>query len=195
VDDLELLLRWREGHKAAGEALVTRHYAAVYRFFRNKAPNDVDDLTQRTFLACVEGRERFEQRASLRTFLFSIARHVLYEFYRRRRRDEVIDFGLSTAEGLDPSPSKLVAARDDRERLLIAMRRLPVDLQVALELYYWEDLSTREMADALEVPAGTVQRRLQRGRARLQQELARLGVSSDGAAEELLADRIREETR
>lgn len=195
MDDGQLLQRWRDGDLSAGEALVTRHYPAIYRFFRNKAPDDVDDLTQRTFLGCAEGRERFEQLSSFRTFLFGVARHVLYEHFRRRRRDQVIDFGLSTAEGLAPTASQQLAARDERQRLMMALRRLPVDLQVALELYYWEDLSTREMAEALELPAGTVQRRLQRGRARLQQELALLGQQEECAGAAALLRRAYEKTR
>jgi RNA polymerase sigma-70 factor (ECF subfamily) len=41
---------------------------------------------------------------------------------------------------------------------------LPVDLQVALELHYWEDLSTAELAGILEIPQGTVKSRLRRAR-------------------------------
>ena len=195
VEDRELLLRWGNGEAEAGDALVTRHYPAVYRFFSNKAPADVDDLTQRTFLACVENRDRFEQRSSFRTFLFGIARNVLYEHFRRRRRDHAIDFGLSSAEALDPTASQRLVARDERQRLLAAMRRLPVDLQVALELHYWEDLSTKEMAEVLEIPAGTVQRRLQRARATLQRELAKVPEPDDRAAAHALARRLRGETR
>jgi RNA polymerase sigma factor (sigma-70 family) len=179
VDDRELLMRWGEGDAGAGDALVTRHYPAVYRFFRNKAPGHVDDLTQRTFLACTEGRARFEQRSSFRSFLFGVARHVLYEHFRQRRRDQAIDFGLSTAEGLDPSASQKLAARDEQQRLLTAMRRLPLDLQVALELYYWEDLGVAEIAEVLETPVGTVKSRLQRARVRLDELIVELSESDD----------------
>jgi DNA-directed RNA polymerase specialized sigma24 family protein len=54
--DIELLEAWRGGDRRAGEQLFERHYAAVARFFRNKLEFGVDDLIQRTFLACVEGR-------------------------------------------------------------------------------------------------------------------------------------------
>lgn len=183
MDDGELLRRWRDGDVRAGDALLTRHYEAVYRFFRNKAPDAVDDLTQRTFSACTEGRSRFAQRASFRSYLFGIARNVLHEHFRRRRRDARIDFGVSTAAGLDPTASQLLVAQQDQLGLLNALRRLPVDLQVALELHYWEELSTVEMADVLQIPRGTVKRRLQRARQTLERLLAEIDsghVAGDG---------------
>ena len=57
---------------------------------------------------------------------------------------------------------------------LEAMRRVPLDLQIALELHYWEDMTTAELAEVLEIPQGTVKSRLRRGREALQAELARL---------------------
>lgn len=172
VDDAELFRLWCEGDKGAGDALLTRHYAAVYRFFRNKAPSDVDDLTQHTFSACAGARARFAgQAATFRSYLFGIARHVLHEHLRRKRRDARIDFGVSTAAGLDPTASQLLAATRDQQALLLALRRLPMDLQVALELHYWEELSTAEIADVLEVSQGTVKRRLQRARQLLEKML------------------------
>ncbi|MEZ4372915.1 MAG: sigma-70 family RNA polymerase sigma factor [Polyangiaceae bacterium] len=47
-------------------------------------------------------------------------------------------------------------------RLVEALQRLPLDLQMAIELYYWEELSVAELAEALEIPAGTVKSRLHR---------------------------------
>ncbi len=82
--DEELLHAWRCGDKAAGDKLVDRHYESVDRFFRNKVnEHDLGDLTQRTFLACLEHPDRYEGRhgATFKTYLLGIA-WVLFKHYR-----------------------------------------------------------------------------------------------------------------
>ena len=66
------------------------------------------------------------------------------------------------------------------------MRRIPVDCQVVLELLYWEELTTVEMAAVLEIPEGTVKSRLRRGRALLREAIEALASSPDLAGSTLL---------
>src|ERR1044071_7833713 len=87
--DRELLHRWGEGCRKAGDALIDRHFAAVYRFFRNKVGAELEDLVQQTFLACVEARARFREESSFKTFLLAIARYQLYARYGQRRRESM----------------------------------------------------------------------------------------------------------
>ena len=61
--------------------------------------------------------------------------------------------------------------------LLDALRRIPLELQILLELHYWEAMTTEEIAEALGVPLGTVRGRLQRGRARLLEVIDELPVA------------------
>jgi RNA polymerase sigma-70 factor (ECF subfamily) len=72
---------------------------------------------------------------------------------------------------LGTSPSAVVARRNDRALLLDALRRIPVQLQIALELHYWEDMSTAEIAAALEIPHGTAKSTLRRAREHLRRAL------------------------
>jgi len=76
---------------------------------------------------------------------------------------KAIDTGVTSVVDLGMSPSGAAAEAQDFVRLRDALRRLPIDVQVALELYYWEDLSGPEMADVLELPEGTVRSRIRRG--------------------------------
>ncbi|PCC74268.1 RNA polymerase, sigma subunit, ECF family [Nannocystis exedens] len=174
--DSELFAAWQAGDAEAGDELVGRHFAAVARFFRNKVATGGEDLIQHTFLGCLEARARFRQESSFRTFLFSIARNVLLAHLRtlRRAHDRQVDFGVSSLFDLDPSPSQIVAREQEQQLLLDALRRLPVDLQLALELFYWEGLPLAELAQVLEVPPGTVKSRLFRARQQLKEQLEQL---------------------
>lgn len=180
--DAGLVAAWRAGDREAGKRLFARHYAPVARFFRNKVGEAGPDLIQRTFLACLEGRERFRQEASFRSYLFSIAYKILCKYYREQRRDHGrdggrVDFEEESAHSLS-SPISAVVARQEQRLLLEGLRRLPVDYQVVLELYYWEGMSAAELADVLAIPVGTAKTRLRRGRELLEQRLAEISTSA-----------------
>ena len=170
--DIDLLTRWREGEAEAGQALFERHFDAIYRFFCNKVGRDVDDLVQETFLGCVHSRDRFRADASFRTYLFAVARKQLLRYRDRWRKNNADDdFDAYRVVDVDATPSQVVVDTEQQALLLRALRRLPLDLQIALELFYWEGLKSADVADVLEIPHGTVRSRLRRAREVLQEHL------------------------
>jgi RNA polymerase sigma factor (sigma-70 family) len=170
--DLELLDRWCAGDRRAGNELFQRHFDSVCRFFQNKLDRDFDELVQTTFLACVRSREQFRRQSSFRTYLFTIARHELYAHLRRRRRDQQnLDFGVTSIADLEPTARSLIDRNKEHERLLRALRALPVEQQVLLELHYWEDMSPTELAEVLDIPAVTARTRLYRARQALRERM------------------------
>jgi RNA polymerase sigma-70 factor (ECF subfamily) len=179
--DFDLLEGWRGGDRASGDTLFARHFRGLFRFFRSKVDDAIaEDLTQVTFLACVDGKDKFRQAASFRTYLFSIARNQLFMHFRRRgRQDKVMEFGTASVADLGAGPGTLAAAKAEQRLLLQALRRIPVDFQIAVELYYWEGLSTRELAEILGIPEGTVRSRLTRAREHLARHMEELAASPD----------------
>jgi RNA polymerase sigma factor (sigma-70 family) len=154
----------------------------VLRFFRTKAGDDADDLTQRTFLRCVEATTTFRGESSFKAFAFGIARNVLFEYIRSRRRDAAVDpdFGASSIMDLNPRASTVVFNRVEQRMLVQALQQMPLEIQLTLELFYWEELSIEEIAEVVNQASGTVKSRLHRGRALLRAALERM---SKGPAE------------
>jgi RNA polymerase sigma-70 factor (ECF subfamily) len=151
---------------------MRRYIDGVGRFFRSKCSDGVEDLMQRTFLACAKRRDSLRDPASFRSFLFAVAAKELAEHYRRQGRQMArLDGDVHSAYDIDPSPSMLVAQRQERRVLLEALRRIPLNAQIAIELHYWERLRTHEIADVLGVPEGTVKSRLRRARELLKTEI------------------------
>jgi RNA polymerase sigma-70 factor (ECF subfamily) len=183
VTDAQLLRAWASGDKLAGERLFERHFEAVARFFRNKLSADAhhEDLIQKTFLGCVEARERFRGDASFRSFLFAIAHNQLSKHWRARSRDRV-DLQSVSVFDLDPSPSAALARNQEQRQLLLALRRIPLDNQVALELHYWESMTAAEISEVLGLPLGTTKTRLRRAKQLLEIELRAL-QGSDSSVE------------
>lgn len=175
--DEELLAAWRRGNAAAGSELFDRHFRSIARFFANKVSDGVEDLVQRTFLACVEGRDRFQGSSSFRTYLFGCAHNILREHIRGRRREAPVDFGATSAHDLGPGPATVFGRHREEKLLLHALRQIPLDHQVVLELFYWEQMSGRELAETLGEPEGTVRTRLRRGRQLLEEKIGQLAES------------------
>lgn len=180
-DERALFEAWCGGDRSAGTVLFDRHYEAIARFFHNKVAAHVGaDLIQATFLGCVEARARFRGEAGFRTFLFAVARNVLHKHYRSQRGPSGrIEFGEVTAFDLAPSASAVMRAREERQLLLEALRRVPIEHQEVLELLYWEQLPVAVIAEIVGVPEGTVKTRLRRGRALLEQRMQELAETPE----------------
>lgn len=176
--DEALLERWRAGDGAAGEALFRRYYPSIERFFGSKVTTATADLAQETFVACVEARTRIREGQRFRSYLFAVAYNVLCGHLRRRYKKVItVDIDQVSMRDLSPSPSTLIGARGRDRLLLEALRTLSLEHQVILELHYWESLGTREIADVLDLPSGTVKSRLIRARRGLRAALENLDAS------------------
>lgn len=185
--DDELLAKWRDGDSAAGTELFRRLFRTVRRFFFNKVPErDIEDLLQKTFTALVEGRDKFRGDASVRTYVFSIARRVLFRYLRdfaRRDSKHVPDLSVSSIALLGVTPGTAIAVQEEEEQVRLALQQIPVHFQTILELSYWEGVSNAELAEILEVDPTTVRTRLFRARKALAKALEGTGTTDDAAIE------------
>lgn len=181
-DDLVLLDRWGAGDQAAGNTLFKKYFGTVYRFFEGKIEGEQDDLVQETFLACMRGRDGFRRQSTFRTYLLAIARHTLFGYWRRKQEArQSIDFDAISVAALTTSIGTRMVKGQDRAALLAALRTLPVDQQLLLEMFYWEDLERDKLAEVFEVEEATIGSRLFRARKALGEALgaAPAGVEAD----------------
>lgn len=179
-NDEALLEAWRGGERRAGNELFQRHFEPVRRFFVNKTDGDASELVQRTFLGCVAAQSRFEGRSSFRTFLFAIAHNVLREHYRARSRsgrEDDVD-ALSIVD-LGAGPSTVLHAQREQRALLLALRRIPLQFQVVLELYFWEQMTGGEIGEILSIPEDTARSRIRRGKELLKSALEQVASSPE----------------
>jgi len=189
-EDLALLDRWIAGDAAAGNDLFKRHFAVVYRFFETKTEGDIDDLVQETFLACLKGRATFRRQSRFRTYLLAIARHTLFHYWRKRKTGGVpLDFDEISVASLSTTAGSKLAKEQDRAALLAALRELPLDQQLLLELYYWEEMDRDALAEVFDVETSTIGTRLFRARAALEAHLDHAHDHSALKLRRLIADR------
>ena len=184
ASDFELVERWGRGDAEAGNELVQRHYTSVFRFFELRVTHAAEDLTQRTFLACSEALSRRTLHTSFRSYLFGIARNQMLMHLRKASRLEGLrHFGNDGDRPSRKTSMSAIFARSEQQQLLLqAMVALAPDLQIAMQLYYWDGLTTTEIGEAIGIPASTVGTRLARARDHIRDYLANLRVSAKLAA-------------
>lgn len=175
----EQLERWRAGDEAAGRAFVDAWFDALYRFFRNKVGDDADDLVQDTLLALLKNKVPFRGEATFRSYVFKVARSRLYDraeaWHKKGARH--VDVSVTSMADLKVTPSTLLGKKQEERVLLKALRALPIEQQVLLSLFYFEDLTGPELASAMDVPEGTV-----RSRIRLAKDALRTAIEAASAS-------------
>ena len=170
-----LVARARDGDEHAFGELVTRYQALAARVARLVAPGiDVDDAVQEAFVKAWYAMPRFRPGAPFKPWICRIAANEARNQIRSARRREALALRETSArrdERSVPPPEGQVLAREDAEALVRAMNRLGSNDRLVIAYRWLLDLSEAEMADALEVPAGTVKSRLSRAMTKLRTAL------------------------
>ncbi len=177
--DLELLEKWRAGDRRAGDLLFARHFKGIRTYFFVKFPQEHEDLIQETFSRMVKNRDKFRGDSSLKTYLYRIASYVGQEHLRRRYKVGG-DFSPTTSSFADVSgrrQSSILAAREEHRLLLDAIWNLPIEQQDLLQLYYWQDLTGKQVAEIVELPESTVRGRIRLTITRLRKLYKELGAN------------------
>jgi RNA polymerase sigma-70 factor (ECF subfamily) len=163
--EMRLVRTWRSGDRDAGDKLLRRYAPILHSYFSRRVGRNVDDLVQRTLLACIQSMARYEGRSSFKSYLLGIAQN---QFLMSLRSDGPLvssDVGLSTSP--EHSPSQLVAFRQEQLILVMALVKVEPEFRLVLKLFYWGGCSVEEIAEELGIRPGTVKSRLARGRAML----------------------------
>ena len=175
--EAELLLRAGRGDEAAFLLLYERHRTPVFRFACRMlgSAEQAEDVTQECFLSILRRPEAFQaERASLRTYLCAIARHLALKQLRKRGQETLVDDPPEEASrgaaGERDALSAVIEA-EAAEAVRSAVEALPPLQREAVVLFEYQELSLVDIATVCEVDVGTVKSRLHRARERLRRTL------------------------
>lgn len=170
--DSDLLERFVRGDRDAFERLFNAFRGDVYRWIVRivRDPSASEDVLVEAFWRAYRGRARFDSSRSFGAWLRRIATNAALDHLRdAKSRAGWREFGATVAAPDSPD-------RGVTEAVAIALRSLTPKLQVVATLAIIEELPHEEIADALDLPVGTVKSRLHRATRALRVELARLGI-------------------
>jgi RNA polymerase sigma factor (sigma-70 family) len=174
LEESDLIERAKRGDTHAYEALVHAYQGIAFRtaYVIARDATDAEDATQDGFVKAWRALGRFRQGAPFRPWLLSIVANEA----RNRRRSAGRRAGLAlraAAEepsgGAAPSPEAALLSAEQRASLLAAVNDLPDDQRTVVSLRYFVGLSETEVAEALDVPQGTVKSRTARALERLRE--------------------------
>ena len=192
--EAELLLKAARGDEAAFLLLYERHRTIVFRFACRMLgrPELAEDVTQECFLSILRRPEAFQPgRASLRTYLCAIARHLAFKQLRKMGQETTMEEPPEERnEGPRPARDALteVIAGEAATAVRAAVERLPPLQREAVVLFEYQEMSLADIAAVCETDVGTVKSRLHRARERLRRVLRPLlldGPPAKGAASQV----------
>lgn len=170
--DEALMAAYVAGDVAAFDLLFERYAALVLGIARRytATSGDAEDVVQQTFLNLHRARRDFRQGSRLRPWLATIALNVAREHGRRRARRPAVALAVDVkAPGAGPADEAV--ARDDRERVRMALNGLGAAQRQVIELHWFAGLSFPEVAQAVGAGLSAVKVRAHRGYAKLREAL------------------------
>ena len=154
-------------------------YSSALRMTRN--PADAEDLVQETFLRAYRGFGGFREGTNLKAWMYRIMTNTYINSYRKKQRepltvpDENVEdwflYDRLAARSAEASAESVVLEAMPDEDVQAALEDLPEQFRMAVLLADVEGMSYKEIAEALDIPIGTVMSRLHRGRKSLERAL------------------------
>lgn len=176
-----LLVEQAKSEPEAFGELLLRYQDQVYNYLYRMIGHreDAADLAQEVFLRVYKSLHRFRAGAPFRPWLYKIATNVAINYLRARRATLPLDEEAPLREDRF-SPERMAELRELGHQVGQVLLQLPEAYRAVILMRHIEELSYEEMAQALDVPLGTVKVRLHRARLLLMEKLRASGALSDG---------------
>ena len=167
--EADLVARCRQGDEQAFRELVDRYKDVVFRLIARSAADRsrVEDLAQDVFLKIHRGLPYFRGEAKLTTWIYRIVLNLLSQEGDRRRAAREVALDADVPAHQPRSHDRTASDLELRDRLEKAMARLPANYRLLVASHYLDEVKYEDLAEALEIPVGTVKTHLHRAKKQL----------------------------
>ena len=161
----------RAGDKAAFDILCDRYLPVVYNRLRAKLPPEaVEDVTQQVFIGAMKGIRHYRERSSFRTWILSIARHKIVDYYRsRNRQPETVPLDVGSDGEVNNKEHRDMW--EEQTLVRIILERLPDQYQEILLLRFAEGMRFKRIAGTLDISLEAAKSRYRRAIAAVAKEM------------------------
>jgi RNA polymerase sigma-70 factor, ECF subfamily len=175
--DEALALGVQQGSMEDLSMLIERHYSPLLGFlYRMGLMTLAEDMAQETFLRVLKGISFYQPSRPFKPWLYSIALNLVRNYQKRadtQRGSETLDEEVQEVSSLDAqvieTPEINLLNSEAAQTVLDALAQLPDHQRSVVVLFYYQELSQKEIAETLRIPVGTVKSRLSLGLRRLRE--------------------------
>ena len=168
-----------EGRTAATfEELAMPLFDQLYNFahWLTQNPSEAEDLVQETYVKALKGFSSFQPHTNFRAWIYRILRNTFLTSRTGLRATSTVSLDQEEEEGLEipastGTPESIFIERAQEQLLQSAIEQLPLHFREILLLCDVEEMSYKDISDALSIPIGTVMSRLSRARKALREIL------------------------
>jgi RNA polymerase sigma-70 factor (ECF subfamily) len=191
AEDRELIERFAHGDGRAFDAIVQRYEQRVYAIALRMTGNveDARDAMQDVFVSALRALRTFRGDAQLSTWIHRVAVNASLDLLRKRKRHAhrpLEDAGDEPSDDAGPEEAAAHAAR--AAEVQRALQLVSDEHRAVLVLHDLQDLDYADVADALDIPVGTVKSRLHRARMEMARLLGHLRDAEPSAGPEPLKE-------
>ncbi|WP_053406007.1 RNA polymerase sigma factor [Persicobacter sp. CCB-QB2] len=171
-----ILNQIRQGNYSRATLLIDHHkemvYQICYRILLNHA--DAEEAAQDSFLKAFEALDQFRGEAKFSTWLYRIAYNMALGKNRQNSRRSVWEWVTDQLPDRQQGPdaAEMMEQEDRKEQVHAAISQLPEEERVIISLYYLEEMSTKEIAEVVNIKPNLVKVRLHRSRKKLEEKLS-----------------------
>lgn len=181
-NEQDLIVQLKKGDSGAVSLWYSSAKADLLRFFIQRMGNEADaqELVHDTYLSCLSSLPLFRGESGLWTFMISIARHELSDYWRKRYAKKAIGllpYGQELLESLSVDTKDHFAMGATGSQVSQIMHCLPEEIGELLQLKYIDGLSVKELAAHYGLSFAAMQSKLHRAKELFKQEYERTTVS------------------
>lgn len=171
--------RYLDGDKSGFDDIIDLYHDSLIYFLKRyvNSEQDAEDLAADTFLEMLIHPSRYSFGSSLKTYIFSVARHKAIDFVRRRHRELVPAEWDEATFADDDNAEKAAIASDERREIAAAMSKIDKNYREALMLVFYEGLSGDDAAKVMNKNKKQMANLIYRAKAALKKELTKGGYS------------------
>lgn len=137
--------------------LYEKYHQEIYQFifYMTKNRETAEDLVQEVYIRVMKAYDRFEGKSSEKTWMYSIARNVTIDYFRKQRgwKDKVFsnfDWDKRVIKDNQPVPEEVVILQDNVQEIYQCLNRCTVNQKAVIILRYIQAMSISETADVLD---------------------------------------------
>lgn len=170
-DELSLIRKAKKGDIISFEKLISSHYQKIYSLAYSLTGNlqDAQDITQESVIKVFQSLKKFKEKSKFSTYLYRIVVNVFKDYFKKSYKK----YEISSSENYSPG---IYDVEKVENRIIIeeVLKKMPTELAMIITLKELQGFSYEEIAEILNIPAGTVKSRLHLARKILKEKIVNI---------------------